>query len=177
MKILALMGSPRKGSNTEILLDKVLEGAKTNGHTSEKIYLYDHEIGPCIACYGCTKGELNCVQDDGMQYIYPQMDEADLIIFGTPIYWFGSTGPMKNLIDRLFPYIRNNRIIGKKALLVSPSTGGPRSSDLLIETLKRSLGFLKMEYLGEFISRASRRAEIRDNEEELKRAYELGANL
>lgn len=177
MKILALMGSPRKGSNTDILLDKVLEGAKTNGHNSEKIYLYNQEIGPCIACYGCTEGELNCVQNDGMQEIYPKMDEADIIIFGTPIYWFGSTGPMKNLIDRLFPYIRNNRIIGKKALLVSPSTGGPRTSDLLIETLKRSLGFLKMKYIGDFITRASSRAEIKENEEELKRAYELGVSL
>jgi len=177
MKILALMGSPRKGSNTEIILDKVLEGAKTNGHTSEKIYLYDHDIGPCIACYGCTEGELNCVQNDGMQEIYPKMDDADLIIFGTPIYWFGSTGPMKNVIDRLFPYIRNNRIIGKKALLVSPSTGGPRSSDLLIETLRRSFSFLKMKYVGEFIAKASRRAELKDNEDELKRALELGSSL
>jgi len=177
MKILALMGSPRKESNTDILVDKILEGAKTKEHTSEKVYLYDNEIKPCLACYGCTKGDLNCVQQDGMQEIYPKMNEADFIIFGTPIYWFGSTGPMKNVIDRLFPYIRNNRIIGKKGLLVSPSTGGPRSSDLLIETLKRSLGFLKMNYVGEFIVRASRRAEINDKEDELKRAYELGASL
>lgn len=177
MKILALMGSPRKGSNTDILIDKILEGAKTNEHTSEKLYLYDYDIKPCIACYGCTKGELNCVQDDGMQEIYPKMDEADLIIFGTPIYWFGSTGPMKNVVDRLFPYISNKRIIGKKGLLVSPSTGGPASSDLLIETFKRSLGFLKMKYMGEFIAIASRRAEVGNNEEELKRAYELGASL
>ena len=145
--------------------------------TARRDYLYNQEIGPCIACYGCTEGELNCVQNDGMQEIYPKMDEADIIIFGTPIYWFGSTGPMKNLIDRLFPYIRNNRIIGKKALLVSPSTGGPRTSDLLIETLKRSLGFLKMKYIGDFITRASSRAEIKENEEELKRAYELGVSL
>jgi len=61
MKILALMGSPRKGSNTDILIDKILEGAKTNEHTSKKLYLYDYDIKPCIACYGCTKGELNCV--------------------------------------------------------------------------------------------------------------------
>jgi len=177
VKILALMGSPRKESNTDILIDKILEGAKTKEHTSEKIYLYDNEIKPCLACYGCTKGDLNCVQQDGMQEIYPKMDEADLILFGTPIYWFGSTGPMKNVVDRLFPYIRNKRIVGKKGLLVSPSTGGPASSDLLIETLKRSLRFLKMEYMGEFISKASRRAEVKHDEQELKRAFELGATL
>ncbi len=177
MKILALMGSPRKGSNTDILIDKILEGAKTKEHTSEKVYLYDNEIKPCLACYGCTNGDLNCVQQDGMQEIYPKMDEADLILFGTPIYWFGSTGPMKNVVDRLFPYIRNKRIVGKKGLLVSPSTGGPASSDLLIETLKRSLRFLKMEYMGEFISKASRKAELKDNEKELHRAFELGASL
>lgn len=177
MKILGLMASPRKGSNTDILVDTVLKGAKTNGHTTEKIYLYDHQIEPCIACYGCTKGDLNCVQKDGMQEIYPKIDEADLILFGTPIYWFGSTGPMKNLIDRLFPYITNKKIRGKKGLLVSPSTGGPASSDLLIETLKRSFRFLKMEYVGDFISKASRKAEIKENEKELKRAFDLGASL
>jgi multimeric flavodoxin WrbA len=48
MKILALIGSPRIGRNTDILVDRVLQGAKSCGHATEKIYIYDYQISPCL---------------------------------------------------------------------------------------------------------------------------------
>jgi len=91
MRILALVGSPRKGSNTDMLIEETLKGFKDGDHTYEKIYLYEYEISPCIDCRKCKKGDCVCVINDGMQQIYPKIDEADLIIFGTPNYWYGPT--------------------------------------------------------------------------------------
>ncbi len=102
--ILATVGSPRKKSNTDILVDTILEGARSNEHRTSKVYLYDQEIGPCRDCRGCKKNDLVCVVNDEMQARHPLIDRADVIVFGTPVYWFGPSGQMKMLIDRLRPY-------------------------------------------------------------------------
>ena len=114
MKILALIGSPRKGSNTDLLVEEMLKGSQKGNHTSEKIYLYDYDIAPCIDCRKCKKDPLICVLDDGMHQIYPKMDAADLIIFATPNYWYGPSAMMKLLIDRMRPYVASEKVKGKK---------------------------------------------------------------
>ncbi len=101
MKILALNGSARKNGNTDILIDQILKGSKEKGHRSEKLYLYDYKILPCRDCRDCKKGNYVCTLNDGMKKIYPKMEKADLIIFGTPNYWNGPPAKMKLLIDRL----------------------------------------------------------------------------
>ena len=115
MKILSLIGTPRMGSNADILVEETLRGSRTNGHTDEKIYLYSYEISPCIECRKCKQGECVFVITDSMQGIYPKMDDADLIIFGTPNYWYGPAAKMKLLIDRMRPYVANGRLKGKRA--------------------------------------------------------------
>ena len=80
------MGSPRKGGNTDILIDKVINGAQAAGHLSEKLYLYDLTLLPCIDCRNCSSGDRVCNRDDDMQDIYPRIEAADVILFGTPLY-------------------------------------------------------------------------------------------
>jgi hypothetical protein len=71
MKILALIGTPRKESNTDLLVDQILKGGKESGHRYEKLYLYDYEILPCMDCRDCKRGNYVCSQHDGMKKIYP----------------------------------------------------------------------------------------------------------
>jgi len=73
------------------------------------------------------------VVKDSMQEIYPKMDEADLIIFGMPNYWYGPTAKMKLLIDRMRPYIANGKLKGKKVVVVTPAAEGPDACGPLIE--------------------------------------------
>ncbi len=177
MKILALIGSPRKGSNTDILVEKILEGAKENGHISEKIYLYDYEILPCIDCRNCKRGLFICTIEDMMHEIYSKMENADLIIFGTPIYWYGPTGQMKLLIDRMRPFIETKKLKNKKGVIVSPSEEGPKACGPLIEMFKMSFDYLGMEFAGKILASAYERGEIKNNQKELKNAYEFGLAL
>jgi multimeric flavodoxin WrbA len=120
MKILALVGSPRKGGNTDTLIGEILKGCRTTGHTSEKLYLYDYEISACTDCRSCKSGDYVCVLCDGMQQIYPKMEEADVIIFGTPIYWYGPTAKMKLLVDRMRPFIARQESSYRNALRRRP---------------------------------------------------------
>ena len=177
MKILALIGSPRKGGNTDTLVGHILKGWTSRGHTYEKLYLYDHEICPCADCRRCKRGDCVCTINDGMQEIYPKVEAADVIIFGTPIYWYGPTGKMKLLIDRLRPFIATGRLKGKRALIVAPSEEGPKACGPLIEMLRRSFDYLGMELAGRVLAKAYEKAEVAEDREELKRAYDLGASL
>lgn len=102
MKILAVSGSPRKGGNTEILLNEALEGAKTEGAEVELYRLSGKDIKPCDGCWTCMK-EGKCHIKDDMQELYEKFFAADGIIIGTPIYYYAMTAQTKTIIDRSMP--------------------------------------------------------------------------
>jgi multimeric flavodoxin WrbA len=177
MKVLALNGSARKKGNTDILIDRILRGSKEKGHRNEKLYLYDYEIFPCIDCRDCKKGDYVCSLKDGMKKIYPKMEKADLIIFGTPNYWNGPTAKMKLLIDRMRPFVPSKKLRGKKWVIVSPSAEGPKSCRLLVEMLRLSFDYLGMKFAGKVLAKVYEKGEIKKDQKALKKAYELGTSL
>jgi multimeric flavodoxin WrbA len=177
MKILALIGSPRKGGNTDILVDLILEECARHGHSSQKVRLYDHNILPCIDCRGCKRDGHKCGLNDGMKEIYPMMVDADLIIFGTPIYWYGPTAKMKLLLDRMRPFIASSRLKGKKGLIVVPSEEGPGCCGPLREMFKMSFEYLGMTFAGEVLATAYEKGQVRDRPEDLELARRLGGSI
>ncbi|MDP8236318.1 MAG: flavodoxin family protein [Candidatus Erginobacter occultus] len=99
MKILTIMGSPRKGGNSDLLLDAFLAGAGEGGAFREKIAVCDLKISPCTECLACeTTGE--CVIGDDMGEVYRQLIEADRVVIASPIFFYGLPGQLKALIDR-----------------------------------------------------------------------------
>lgn len=177
MKILALIGSPRKASNTDILVSEILKGAEEKGYMHGKIYLYDYEILPCFDCRKCKQGDFACPLKDGMQEIYPRMDEVDVLIFGTPNYWYGPTAKMKLLLDRMRPYVANGKLKGKQALVVVPAAEGAKACGPLLQMFRLSFDYIGVELTGEILVTAYEKGEIKENQAELKKAFELGASL
>src|SRR4030067_3657896 len=177
MKILALIGSPREGGNTDILVDQILKGAKTKGHASEKLYLYKFEISPCTGCRKWKKGDHVCPVKDGMQKIYPKITGADLIIFGTPNYWNGPTGQMKLFFDRMRPFAANGKVKNKRGIVVSPAGAGPKSCGPLVEMFRMSFDYLGVQFAGKILVTAYEKGEIGKNQKEMKQAYDLGLLL
>ena len=176
MRILAVIGSPRKGGNTDILVDEILKGAESKGHVAEKLRLYDYDILPGLDCRGCKRPDsgYTCVLSDGMREIYARLESADLIIFGTPIYWYGPTAKMKLFIDRLRPYIASRKLEGKKGMVVTPSEEGPVCCGPLLQMFAMSFEYLGMENAGSLLAQAYERGEIAKRPEELERAREIG---
>ena len=177
MKVLGLNGSPRKGGNTDSLMDALFAKARHNGHRVEKVYLGDLRIGPCVDCRACKKEPFECVLSDGMREIYSRIDDADILVFGTPIYWFGPTGPMKTLVDRLRPYVANHNLRGKRALLVAQAGDGPGDADLTVEMFRRSLAYLEVDLSGNVLGTAYDRGDILADTEAMAKAAALGASL
>ena len=108
MKILGIIGSPRKNSNTEILVNEAMAAAREIGAEIEIIDITQKDINPCNACALCLDtGE--CVISDDMQPIYAKLLEADGIFIGTPVYFWNVSSQVKILIDRTYPLIMLNR--------------------------------------------------------------------
>jgi multimeric flavodoxin WrbA len=107
-KVAAFVGSPRKGGNTDLLVQAVLKGAKVTGADASIFYLYDYEIHSCRACYNCKKPDAaGCVIQDDMQQLYDPIREADAIVFGPPIYMGYMTGQAKTFLDRWYAFVRS----------------------------------------------------------------------
>jgi len=177
MKILALIGSPRRRGNTDLLVDAAMGEAAKRGHEGEKLYLYDYEIKPCVDCRACKQGEKICVLKDGMPSIYNKIDAADVLIFGTPIYWYGPTAQMKLLIDRLRPFVANRHLEGKKAFLIAPSEEGPSACGPLVDSLKMSYKYLGLVYAGEALITANEKGEVAKKPKEMEKARHLLSGL
>ncbi|MFB0560751.1 MAG: flavodoxin family protein [Candidatus Lokiarchaeia archaeon] len=176
MKITALVGSPRKKGNTDLLIDKILEGANHAGLSTIKIYLYDITILPCADCKRCLK-ELKCLENDGMQRIYKELDKSDVIIFGTPLYWDSMSAKMKLLVDRLRPYTVNNKLRGKKAVVVIPSDEGRKACKALIKLFKNIFNRLGMQLVEILCVKAHDKGEVLKQPKSLEKAYTIGKLL
>ena len=111
MEVIAFNGSPRKNWNTATLLEKALEGAASKGAKTKLIHLYDLDYKGCKSCFGCkTKGGPSyghCAVKDDLTPILADIQKADAILMGTPVYYWGVTGEMKSFMERLmFPFYR-----------------------------------------------------------------------
>jgi multimeric flavodoxin WrbA len=177
MKVLGLVGSPRKAGNTDLLVSAILYGAGASNHEIEKLFLYDADISPCLDCRGCKKGTFQCVLKDGMKQLYPKLEEADVIVFGTPLYWYGPTAKMKLMVDRLRPYIASKKLKGKKAILVVPSEEGADACNLVVGMFELSFKYLEIDLVGKILAKASEKGEVREQPKVLDEAFKLGKAL
>lgn len=122
MKTIGILGSARKGGNTEILLDAALEEAQAQGDTISRIALRDKVIAPCNGCMGCAQtGE--CIIRDDMEDVYREIREADGIIWASPVYYWSMSGLTKTALDRTyalgFPRLQQEGKIGGLILVAA----------------------------------------------------------
>ncbi len=101
-KILLINASPRKGGNTDIILDNIIKAVDKRAHC-QKIDINDLNFKPCQECGGCDKGDC-CILEDDLKPIYKKIIEADAIIFGSPIYFGSLSAQAKMFIDRMQPF-------------------------------------------------------------------------
>ena len=120
MRVLGIVGSPRRGGNTEILVDEILAGAAEAGADAEKIILNELSIMPCQACDACKDGN-ECIQDDDMSELLEQMERYRIWVLGTPVYWWGPSAQLKAFIDRW--YGANQAIFKGRTIILAISLG------------------------------------------------------
>ncbi len=164
MKVLILMGSPRKEGNTAALLQPFCEELERLGAETEPVRLYDCDIRPCTACRACQQDwtVFGCPQQDDVQVLFNKILACDLLVLATPIYAWYCTPPMKALLDRLVYGM--NKFYGEKqgpslwegkavALLETCGYRVEKGCDLFEEGMRRYCKHSGLRYLGSYAER------------------------
>jgi len=185
MYTLGINGSPRIGGNTDILLDKALDGAKAKGARTEKIILNNLKFSPCQECEN-IKDDGSCIIDDDMQSIYKRIDEADAIILASPIFFGSLSAQMKTMIDRFQCLWRAKYVLknipcqkSKKGAFISVE-GSERKDffDNAKSIVKNLFATIGAEYKEElFCSGINEKAAVLKHPNILKKAFELGQKI
>ena len=186
MKVLGIMGSPRRKSNTDMLLDRALAGAEASGARVEKVIVSKLHISPCREIYACLK-DGNCGIKDDMREVYPKLLEADRIIFASPIFFYGITSQSKALVDRCQALWVRRHVLGmnqdkdrirKGAFISLGATKGERLFDGSILTVKYFFDAIGVKYSYELLVRGvDHKGEIKQHSAALQDAFTLGQKL
>lgn len=175
MNVLGIVCSPRKGGNTEILVQEALAGARDSGAKTELLTVRDKDIKPCDGCLSCKKtGE--CRIKDDMQLVYEKMLNADGIVIGTPVYFWSISGQAKVLLDRThalrFPHLKlANKVAG--AIAVAARDGVISA----LNTLQRYFASNHM-FSAELVEGlAAEKGTITKDKRGMKSAYEMGRQI
>lgn len=124
MNIVVLSGSPRKGANTDTMVEAFAETAREGGNTVEVVRVTSKKIAGCLGCqYRFAHGGV-CVQKDDMANVIESLKDADMVVFASPIYWFDITAQEKAAIDRLYAFGATGFPFTKTALLLDSHSQG-----------------------------------------------------
>lgn len=185
MRVLAIHGSPRKGGNTDALLDCFLEGASDLCETIEKVSLRDLEYSPCTECEGCKKTG-RCVLTDMLGPLFEKLLTHERVVFAYPLFFLGPPAITKALIDRgQFLWIRKYVLgidpvkLGEKRKAYLLSVGGFKGEEKIFRCnrsiLKSFLPVCGLTYEGDlFQTGIEERGEVRRNWDLCNRAREAG---
>jgi len=181
-RALIINGAIRAKGNTDTLISKIIEGSADTGVNVALVTLREKKVGNCIGCYQCLK-EATCSIQDDMTEIRDSIQEAQLLIFASPLYWCGVTGMMKTFIDRLFFYYHpqtKNKISGKGAIIITPMNqqNVVYESETLVQFYKRLLNCLGINFVDMFFfGDIMKKSDLAHKPQFLEEAFNIGKNL
>jgi multimeric flavodoxin WrbA len=178
MKTLVVEASPNREGSSITIARSFMKGLRDGGETQiRELFLNDMDVRPCLGCWKCLEmSEPGCVIDDEMSDVYPQLVEADIILFATPIYWWHIAGQMKVFLDRMEGALAGdglNNLSGKALVLIlTHLVEDPDGVELAIRMFRSIAGWAGMRL--EVIRYCSEKGHVSESEEKLEEAYRLG---
>ena len=177
MKIVILEGSPNKNGSSNLLADCFKQGAEEAGHTVEIIDAAHADIHPCTGCIHCGY-EGPCVQKDEMDRIRPKILEADMLVFATPLYYYGMSAQLKVLIDRFCAFNSSvQRRHMKSALLAAAWNSDDWTFEALESHYKTLVRYLNLADMGMVLGAGCGTPSMTRHSQFPQQAYNLGNRL
>jgi multimeric flavodoxin WrbA len=182
MRVVAFLGSPRPHGNTDTLADAVLEGARSAGCRTGSHALRALHLHHCTGCGSCgRRGRLCIFRDDG-ETLYRAMIDADVLLFVTPVYWYGPTSIMKTFLDRLVVFNTPEArplVRGKAAGVVAAwEEKGPEAAGPMLKLFALGFRYLELRSAGSFlVDGAGPKDAVRGMSGVIERARQFGASL
>ena len=185
MKVLALMGSPRIGGNTDLLTEAALRGAASRGAATEKVIVCKLNVAGCTECYGCLEAG-HCTIRDDMDTLYEKFQAADAVLVAAPIFFYSPPSQLKAVIDRAqASYVRKyvlkqdvDRGGRRGGFIGVGATSGTRLFDGTRLMMRYFFDAIGVKYGEELLIRGvDKKGEIKNHPTALDEAYALGEKL
>ena len=177
MKIVVLEGSPNKNGSSNLLADCFKQGAEEAGHSVDVVDTAHANIHPCIGCIHCGY-EGPCVQKDDMEMFREKILSADMLVFVTPLYYYGMSAQLKTMIDRFCAF---NSSIQRKHMKSALLTVAWNSDDWTFEALevhyKTLVRYLNLEDMGMVLGYGCGTPSSTKHSRFPEQAYSLGKGL
>lgn len=177
MKIVILEGSPNKNGSSNLLAKQFIRGAEEAGHTVKIIDAAHANLHPCIGCIHCGY-EGPCVQKDDMEQFRKQILDADMMVFVTPLYYYGMSAQLKILIDR---FCAMNSSIHRKHMKSALLTVAWNTDNWTFEALeshyKTLVRYLNLDDQGMILGYGCGTVSMTKRSIYPDKAYQLGRNL
>jgi len=179
MKILALIGSPRKHGNTDIMADEVLRGAAIAGASTSKIYLDDYHVRPIGEVADNSRNRDDPRSDDDFPELLERYLDSDIVIFSTPVYWQWPSAQMKCFLDRMSSYFNHpsyrDRFSGKGYIVLCAfGRMEPEHGEWITAPMKLTVEVLRGYYLGDVCASVYEKGEVSQMPTILQKCYDIG---
>ena len=176
MKMLVITGSPRKNGNSNTLVDYFIKGAKEKGHNIIRFDAATSNVHPCIACNKCgMNGE--CVYKDDFEIVKKNIIDADVVVFATPMYYFGISAQMKTVIDRFYAINEQIHVPKKSVLIMTYADTSAKEAKPIINHYETLLNYLGWSDAGQIIASGLWPAGAVNGTEYINQAYNLGKSF
>ena len=133
--VLILSSSPRKGGNSETLAAAFSKGAQETGNQVETVYLREMHYGFCKGCLACQKTGHCVIKDDAVE-IAAKMQNADVLVFATPVYYYSVSGQLKTMLDRANPLFNTDYTFTKAYLLATAAEDEPETVEGTVKAVQ-----------------------------------------
>jgi multimeric flavodoxin WrbA len=183
-RVMVVLGSPRKNGNSAILANKCVDGAREAGAEVESVFLQGLKIAPCNACDACIKNpKTGCVIKDDMIPLYKKIEQATVIVFVTPTYWFNMSAQLKLFIDRAYAmrpgpgkYAFSDKKVGIIMTFadVDPFAAGAVNA---LRSFQDMCKFVGADLVGCVYGSAENPGDISKNDTIIQAAFDLGKKL
>ncbi len=176
MKILVLTGSPRKNGNSNILADNFIRGATEAGHEIVRFDSAFKNVHPCIGCNHCGMNG-PCIFKDDFEFVRKHIVNADMVVFATPMYYFGISAQLKTVIDRFYAINSQIHRPKKAALLMTYANTSASEAEPIKSHYAALLNYLGWTDAGQIVASGVFQAGAVEQTDFPQQAYTFGKNL
>ncbi len=175
MQVVGISGSMRRDGNTARLVRLILDQVKSAGITSQYITLADKVIKPCIGCERCKEERTCVVKNDDWHRIIDRVTACEVLVLGSPTYYYDVNGQTKNFIDRTYALYHDRQLAGRRAVgvAVHADTGGRRA----LQTLEGFFSSHEFSYLGHVLGKGYLAGEVLEDRTAVQAAEKIGRKI
>ena len=175
MKVLGISGSMRKDGNTADLVNVILKRCGDAGIKTEFVSLAGKKIHPCLGCEKCKEKKWCVIENDDWDGVIQKVLDCDVLIIGSPTYYYDVCGHLKNFIDRTYSLYHDRKLAGRKGIAVAVQA--QKGASRTIQTLEGFLSTHEFSSLGSVKGNGYHKGEVLSDEEAVEKAQKIGDKI